>query len=345
MSGGVIELFSQLARNDFGFFQKITSLTDVMSGDVKMVTLDHTYEQVVELFRTNNFHHAPVVADDGDVVGMVSDRDLCRHRPPHVDTPAEADDDHLALQATAGQFMTRGLVSVSASSSFAVAVAKMLEYHIDSVLVYDESTRVTGIITTRDIIKTIVLFHRVCTKDQSLERLRLVDLDVARGLPLDMIFSRGARSVRDVMTRDVKCLAADDQIETAIDLMQTLQVRHLPVIDDAKRLLGWVTDRDILSALPTTSSRNEPVPDERFRARLFSRKGALTMPVTAIMDPTPTTLSPEGLFVEALEQLSRQTGSGLPVVENDQLVGVLTNVDMLRVLGVILQIGDLLATE
>lgn len=147
------------------------------------------------------------------------------------------------------------------------------------------------------------------------------------------------------MTRDVKCLAADDQIETAIDLMQTLQVRHLPVIDDGKRLIGWVCDRDILNALPTTSGRNEPAPDERFRARLFSRKGALTMPVTAIMDSTPRTLTPNGLFVDSIEQLASQTGSGIPVVENDQLVGVLTTVDMLRVLGVILQIGDLLNTE
>ena len=345
MSSGVIELFNQLARNDFGFFQKIASVADVMSSEFKMITLDHTYEQIAELFRQTGFQHAPVAADDGDVVGIVSDRDLCRFRPPRLGTAAEADDDHRVLQVPAAQFMTRGVISVPTSSPLLGAVRKMLEHHIDSVLVHDDSHQVKGIITPHDLMKLIILFHQVCTRDQGLERLRLVDLDVSRGLPLDAIFSRGARSVRDVMTRDAKCLSEKDSIQTAMELMQSLRVRHLPVISTDKRLAGMVSDREILRELPPISSRPDQVENERFRSRLFATDAPVVGSVAAIMDTQPSTVSPDGLFVDAVNQLVDTASNALPVVEDGKLVGILTTMDVLRVLGVILQIVEILPSH
>ena len=345
MASGVIELFNQLARNDFGFFQKLASVSDVMSTDFKTVTLDHTYEQIADLFQQNEFHHAPVVADEGDVVGIVSDRDLCRFRPPRLGSAAEADDDQRALQVPVSQFMTRGVISVAASAPLLVAVRKMLDHHIDSVLVHDDNHQIKGIVTPYDLMKLIMLFHQVCSRDQSLERLRLVDLDVTSGLPLDAIFSRGARSVRDVMTRDTKCLAETDSIQTAIELMQSLKVRHLPVINSEKRLVGMVSDRDVLRELPPLTGRVNESDENRFRARLFTTDSPVVGSISSIMDSEPTTASPSTLFVLAVDQLVETSSNALPVVENGKLVGILTSMDVLRVLGVILQIVEILPRD
>ena len=81
----------------------------------------------------------------------------------------------------------------------------------------------------------MLLFHRVCTATPDLVRLRLVDLDMSRGLPLDFVFSRGARSVRDVMTREVTWIDTNDRVARAIDLMQSLEIGTCR----SSRTTGW----------------------------------------------------------------------------------------------------------
>ena len=343
MSHDVIGLFNQLAQNDFGFFQRVNSLADIMSRDIKQLTLDDKFEDVAEFFRKNRIHHAPVV-EDGDVVGIVSDRDILRQLPPMLGTAAEGDDDHLALQTTVSQFMTRGPVALPVTSTPVAALTLMLDHHIDSVLVHDEQNELQGIITPRDFMKLVILFHQVCTKAPSLERLRLVDLDVSRGLPLDLIFSRSARSVRDVMTKGVRCLAENDSIETAIELMQSLQVRHLPVIDDSQRLIGLVTDREIVRFLPFPMLRQDS--PSGFRDSLFAIADpkVITRPVTEIMDSDPPTIGPDNLLLDGIDVLMGKTISGIPVIDEpeNRICGVLTTTDILRVIRIALQIGSLL---
>ena len=339
MTQGVVNLFNQLAQNDFGFFQKIRSLEDIMTHGVKSLGLDDTYEVVVDFFRKNGFHHAPVI-EEGDVVGIISDRDVLRHRPPKLGSAAEEDNDHLALRTPASQFMTRATIALPANSSPIRALSLMLDNHVDSVLVHDGNKQVVGIMTPRDFMKMVLLFHRVCTGRPSLVRFRLVDLDLTRGIPLDMIFSRGARSVRDVMTKDVKCLAETDTVATAIELMQTLEVRHLPVIDESQGLIGMVSDREVLRCLPLPAPRLEFNVSQHFRAPLFAVDDdrVLGQPVTSVMNRNPTTTNSDCLFVDAIGFLLEQTISGLPVVDAEsKVVGMFTTTDVLRVLRIVLQ--------
>lgn len=347
MSLGVIDLFSQLADNDYGFFEKITSLADIMTTDVKTLTLDDTFEQATELFRRNGFHHAPVIADDGDVVGMVSDRDLLRHRPPMLGTAAEGDQDHLALRSSTAKFMTRGIISVPTRERPASALALMLAQHVDAVLVHDENDELEGILTPRDFMKLVLLFHQVCTRGPDLVRLRLVDLDLKRGLPLDAIFSRGTRSVRDVMTKDVSVLSETDTIAAAMKIMKTLRIRHLPVVDDSERLVGMLTDRDILGFLPLPVPRQDLNPATGFREALFAVQDVrpLQQRVSSIMNNEPPAVPADSLFTEAVKTFMGGTVSGLAVLDDQQrLCGMLTTTDVLRVFRITLEIGSMLGT-
>ena len=345
MPSGVIDLFSQIADNDFGFFQRITSLSGIMTPDVENLTLDHTFEQAIELLRRQQFCHAPVVDEDGHVVGVISDRDLLRHQPPTLGSAAEGDKDHLALRTPVSQIMTRGPLTVSLSDSPILALELMIDHHVDCVLVHDEDSQLAGVVTPRDFMKMVLLFHKVCTRGPDLVRFRLVDLDLKRGLPLDVIFSRGTRSVRDVMCKSVKCLAKSDSIVTAMELMQTLQVRHLPVVDESSRLIGMVSDRQILRALPSPKLKMAPRSTPAFREALFAVENArmLQHQVAELLVDEPHAVEADSLFTEAVERFINEPISGLAVLgEDGELCGILTTTDVLRVFCITLKIGLLL---
>jgi CBS-domain-containing membrane protein len=52
-------------------------------------------------------------------------------------------------------------------------------------------------------------------------------------------------TAQDVMTRDVVCCSADDDVEIAIDVMEAKQIRRLPVTDSHKNMIGMLSLGDI----------------------------------------------------------------------------------------------------
>ncbi|MEK7715328.1 MAG: CBS domain-containing protein, partial [candidate division NC10 bacterium] len=55
--------------------------------------------------------------------------------------------------------------------------------------------------------------------------------------------------VKDVMTRLPYTIDREAPVATAVAVMRDKSVRHLPVVDDAGRLLGMVSDRDLRDAV------------------------------------------------------------------------------------------------
>ena len=177
-------------------------------------------------------------------------------------------------------------------------------------------------------------------------RFRLVDLDMTRGLPLDLVFSRGARSVRDLMSKDVVTIDREESIEAAMDCMQSLEIRHLPVTNTKSRVVGMLTDRDVLRSLPLPVPQLRPKEKiTRFRQRLFSTL-ADQRPVGAVntlMESDPSWVRPEALLVEAIQLMQDKGLTGLPVIDAEGvLCGIVTTTDILRVFRVVMQIGTML---
>ncbi len=342
---GVVELFNQIAENDFGFFQKVHAVGDMMTKEPATLSLDDTYSDAVEMFRRGGFHHAPVLnPEDQSVVGIVSDRDLLRQHPPGLGTGAERDDDHKVLQQSVSRFMTRHPVWCTKECSPIRALSLMLEHHVDSVLVSPDGQTLDGIVSPRNFLQLLLLFHRVCTRDADLRRLRLVDLDLRKGIPLDEIFSRGAQTVRDVMTKSVECVGSDERLSAAMARMQDLEIRHLPVLNGDGRLVGMLSDREILQALPSLRQRSEE-PDRRFRQTLFATddKPVLARRVDGVMREDMHAVSPDTLLTDVMVVFRDRSVSGLPVVESEsgRLCGIITTSDILRVVRVVMQIGRL----
>ena len=77
---------------------------------------------------------------------------------------------------------------------------------------------------------------------------RLVGIVTDRDIALRVVASgRDPRetTIQDVMTRDVQSVAADAPIDRALEVMESRQVRRIPVIDGGGKLVGIIAQADI----------------------------------------------------------------------------------------------------
>lgn len=129
--------------------------------------------------------------------------------------------------------------------------------------------------------------------------------------------------VRDVMTSDPITVQPDDTLRTAQERMAECGCRRLPVVDETHRLVGIITDRDVRLAL------NSPlVLRERWQDDMLVTQTT----VEVCMTPEPITIAPDAPVQDAADILLQRRISGLPVVEGDRLVGIITVTDLLGAL-------------
>lgn len=129
--------------------------------------------------------------------------------------------------------------------------------------------------------------------------------------------------VRDVMTLRPVTVRPSDTLLTAKARMEATHCRRLPVLDDEGRLVGIITDRDLRLATHSPLILRERWEDEWLLTRTE---------VDACMTPDPITVAADDPVEKAVDLLLAHTISGLPVLEGDRLVGIVTVTDLLRAL-------------
>ena len=143
---------------------------------------------------------------------------------------------------------------------------------------------------------------------------------------------------RDVMTSPAITVTARTHIPELARLMRVNQISGMPVVDDSGKLLGIVTDHDLIL-------RNAPVREPRYFSvlsgmiplnleeyRHYKDQLRHTMAVTAadLIEPGIQFISPETPLEEAMEIMLDPTVTMLPVIENDVVVGVVTRTNLVR---------------
>jgi acetoin utilization protein AcuB len=127
--------------------------------------------------------------------------------------------------------------------------------------------------------------------------------------------------VEDVMTRDVVTLTPEHTLRDAIDLLRSKRIRHLPIVE-AQKLVGIVTDRDVKRATPSVIAG---VDRDEYDNSL------LTIKVAQLMTREPITVPRQSALKAAVEIFINRKVGALPVVDEGHLVGILTEIDILRV--------------
>ena len=128
--------------------------------------------------------------------------------------------------------------------------------------------------------------------------------------------------VKAIMTPNPATVGPDEPIRVAIDRMRERQCRRLPVVKDG-RLVGIVSDRDLRRAT------NSPLV---LRERWYDEFLLDHIVVRACMTPNPATIAPETPVVQAAKLMRDRKIGGLPVVENERVVGIVTETDLLNYL-------------
>lgn len=127
--------------------------------------------------------------------------------------------------------------------------------------------------------------------------------------------------VREVMTAKPITVLPDDTLRVATARMEAAGCRRLPVVDEAGRICGIITDRDLRLAA------NSPlILRERWQDDMLLDQST----VSAVMTPDPLCVPPDFPVEQAIDLLLARRISGLPVVEREQLVGIVTVTDLLR---------------
>jgi CBS domain-containing protein len=126
--------------------------------------------------------------------------------------------------------------------------------------------------------------------------------------------------VRDLMHEKIVTISVSERLSTVEDIMTLGRVRHMPVVHGGK-LVGVVSERDLLRASLSnlTSFRSE----ER-RAFLHA------VEIARVMSTPPVVIGPDASAKEAARIMAERKIGCLPVLEGDQLVGLVTETDVLR---------------
>jgi acetoin utilization protein AcuB len=133
------------------------------------------------------------------------------------------------------------------------------------------------------------------------------------------------------MTCEVITVDQEATIFDAQELLAKNKIRHLPIIDRDRRLIGIITDRDIRSALPYKSLMEHG--SEKERVSQFKVKD--------IMTKDPISISPADTIQDALLLIQNSKVGALPVVDDDhKLKGIISVRDLLRAFINVLGIGE-----
>jgi CBS domain-containing protein len=127
-------------------------------------------------------------------------------------------------------------------------------------------------------------------------------------------------TVRQIMAKPVFCLAAGDRMERATSAMIEHRFGALPVIGSDGKLQGLITESDVVAAL-------------RRKKDSAAVAAFLEQPATEQMNVDLVTVGPRTRLVDILDALHSHRIRHLPVVEEGELVGIISDRDARRAIG------------
>lgn len=273
-------------------------LRDVANGPVVTIAADAPIDDAIELLEEHNVRHLPVVRE-GVPVGMVSVGDVLHSVGGLLSDQRVASFDasvDFAGPNRVDEMMGKGVVAFGPDDDVATAVRSMLDQGIRAVVVVAEG-RAEAIATETDLLKAVV--------DQN---------------------SPVPQSCRDQtvavhMANKVVSAALEDNPFDLIRKMKSC-LHHLPVME-GRRLVGIVSDHDVRRAI--ARDRIEKITDATAHVRLMENYDT-----RQIMHKDVVTITADATLAAAATRMIEDKIGSLPVVDGDELVGIITETDILK---------------
>lgn len=129
--------------------------------------------------------------------------------------------------------------------------------------------------------------------------------------------------VGERMTRNPVTITEETSIDDALHVMRERKIRRLPVLDSSGKMVGIVSDRDLLHAAPSPAT-SLSVYELHYLLSKLTIKRVMSSPVITVSPSTPVE--------EAAHIMADNKIGGLPVLENGKLVGIITETDIFKIL-------------
>ncbi|NIP62372.1 MAG: CBS domain-containing protein [Nitrosopumilaceae archaeon] len=241
-----------------------------------------------------------VLGSQSKPVGIITEKDLAKTMYTLGDKPIKS--------VKVGGFMSKNLITVEKGSSV-YNVAKLMRKHkISSIIVLEKDKKLAGIITKTDLASVFLT--------QATESVKITK----------------------VMTRKVITCMPEDSLLYVESLLINNRISRIVVVRD-KKPVGIITYRDFVPArLPHWISQTaDPNEVEAYKmehhiveSNLNQMSNLLQFRAVDIMSPAPITVDSNEDVGVAVLLMVRNRISGLPVVKNTNLVGIITKADVVK---------------
>jgi CBS domain-containing protein len=252
-------------------------------------------------------------------------------------------------------YMSTDLVTVIPDDTLGDVLGKMKSNDVHELPVL-ERKKLAGVVTMRDLMRrrnlppttkvsTVLEVPPEITPETALPEAaeKMISagfraLPVVKGKSLVGIISRSdivralvdtraleGIAVRDFMTPNPQCVAEDDTVEHAVQLIRSLGERSVPVVDKNRRLKGVVGLKDVVELFARPKDR------EHFGERA-GREEKVSLEVKGVMRYPPFTVGPDADVHRAAELMAKNHVSSIIVTEHDEPIGIITTQDLMQFL-------------
>ena len=263
--------------------------------DVISIPPTKTIKEAAEMMIEHGFRRLPVTHPGSNkLLGIVTAMDILDFLGggSKFDIIEKKHNDNFlsAINDSVKEIMTREAVSITPKYSIRESVDLMLEKGIGSLPIVDKEDKLVGIVTERDFA-------------------------------LALAGSLTNETVGDIMIKDVITTTPGTPIESCSKIMVRNNLRRIPVVEEGK-LIGIVTSTDILRFFG----------DKEMFASMTSNSGldVLKRKISEIIKPNILVTESTVRLGDLCELLAEKNIGGVPVVDDDQLVGIVTERDILN---------------
>ncbi len=133
--------------------------------------------------------------------------------------------------------------------------------------------------------------------------------------------------VKDAMSRNPITATPETTHRRAAELLREHNIHHLPVVDKQGALVGLISQQDLLAAQPSAATTLSIYEIHSLLSKLEIRQ---------IMRRPVFTTTPDCPIEDAAQQMDIQDVGCLPVMQDDRLVGIITDSDIFRILAALM---------
>ena len=275
----------------------------IASKDVISIPPSKSIKDTAKVMMEHEFRRLPVTdPGSGKVLGIVTVMDILDFfgggKKFNIIEKKYQDNFLAAINEPVREIMTREVFKLSNKSSIAETIEAMLNNRVGAIPLVDGDDKLAGIVTERDIV-----------------------------LSLAGVISK--ETVQDYMSNKVFNTTPGTPLESACKIMVRNGLRRIPIIGGeadiskaSKKLLGILTSTDVIRFL------NAKELFDKLNSNLAT--DVLKTNISEIMAKEPITVSQDMFIGELCDLFSEKNIGGVPVVKDNEVIGIITERDILR---------------